>query len=91
MFPADRKRVEAALSACHLPKGKVSGSPSPAHSQHSPSHLSCLWLEGNLGRPPGGGEGRNDGTVLANSPQSQVTPEPLIPDIRSSDRTKAGG
>ncbi|XP_024853154.1 1-phosphatidylinositol 4,5-bisphosphate phosphodiesterase beta-2 isoform X6 [Bos taurus] len=23
MFPADRKRVEAALSACHLPKGKV--------------------------------------------------------------------
>uniref|UniRef100_A0A8D2Q3S4 PLC-beta PH domain-containing protein n=1 Tax=Varanus komodoensis TaxID=61221 RepID=A0A8D2Q3S4_VARKO len=22
-FPADRKRVEAALSACHLPKGKV--------------------------------------------------------------------
>uniref|UniRef100_A0A8C0JWN7 Phospholipase C beta 2 n=1 Tax=Canis lupus dingo TaxID=286419 RepID=A0A8C0JWN7_CANLU len=31
MFPADRKRVEAALSACHLPKGKVSGSPGLAH------------------------------------------------------------
>ncbi|KAL8169381.1 UNVERIFIED_CONTAM: 1-phosphatidylinositol 4,5-bisphosphate phosphodiesterase beta-2 [Gekko kuhli] len=25
MFPADRKRVEAALSACHLPKGKNDG------------------------------------------------------------------
>lgn len=23
MFPADKKRVEEALSACHLPNGKV--------------------------------------------------------------------
>lgn len=31
MFPADRKRVEAALSACHLAKGKVSSSPPPVN------------------------------------------------------------
>lgn len=28
MFPADKKRVESALAAAHLPKGKVGESPS---------------------------------------------------------------
>lgn len=36
MFPADKKRVESALAAAHLPKGKVGESPS------GPSNILCV-------------------------------------------------
>uniref|UniRef100_H2ZXW7 Phosphoinositide phospholipase C n=1 Tax=Latimeria chalumnae TaxID=7897 RepID=H2ZXW7_LATCH len=39
MFPADRKKVESALSSCHLPKGKVSICFYPNFKKKSPRQL----------------------------------------------------
>lgn len=44
MFPADKKRVENALAAAHLPKGKVGESPSGPYLLNLTFHVCPLFF-----------------------------------------------